>query len=148
MDLRRRLELSDQGLLQWGGQGESVGIALDSPFVVQTSVWLISDDELDLHVCLRQADAPATQPSLKFVVRLDHSEVARSVPVKQERAACISAEDFESIWKAIVSHARLHGDPPRGVRFSRPDSSELKTLPAEVEQPQETSVEQTRTVEV
>ncbi len=113
-DSEARLEMSADGLRQHAPQQPVAEVRWDQPFSVATSVWVVSDREVDLHVKVRQRGLSATAPSVLFSVRLPQEAVDRNVPVKEEgRLAFLDPESFGEVWQALCHNAALRGEPVR-----------------------------------
>lgn len=91
------------------GADQIARLELARDFNASLSCWLISDEQLELSVQLRQRDASDQAQVVRFRVRLPQARVSDQVALKQDQAPFVAPEDFARLWPVLVFYAQAHG---------------------------------------
>ena len=85
-------------------------LALDKPFSVSLSAWLLPAGRAELAVSVVQRGQGAEARPLRFRVELEQSKLDASIPLQQVEAPYLDAAACGGVWDALVAHAQLHGE--------------------------------------
>ena len=104
-----RLELDQQGLT-WIEEGNTRRLLWSRPLTVLLTTWVVSTQEADLHLKLRQQGWPTHTPSIQLSVRLPQSQLDSRILVKNEHNPHLDPQDLTRLWQMLMHCTEMQGE--------------------------------------
>lgn len=105
-----QLSWDDEVLTLKTEDGE-VTLRWDRPWSVALGAATVTPDQAELHLRIRERNAPPGSPSMQLTTELPQRQISRDVPAQEARYPFIPTAAFQELLPQLLLHAQVTGNP-------------------------------------